>query len=86
MAILRTHGFPTFSLAGYLLVQAAGITCWASCWAALFTLVFTISMRLTVSSFTIVPRLDAGTLLPGLGWICLMMLAGSLLPAWWLRP
>jgi ABC-type lipoprotein release transport system permease subunit len=84
MAILRTNGFPASSLAGYLLVQAAGITLFGILLGGLFTLVFTISIHLTISSYTIVPRVDAGTLLPGLCWIGLMMLAGSLLPAWWL--
>lgn len=84
MAILRTTGFPTLSLIGYLLVQAGGITILGILLGGLFTVVLTTSIRLTVSSFTIVPRLDAGTLLPGLGWVGLIMLAGSLLPAWWL--
>jgi putative ABC transport system permease protein len=84
MAILRTTGFPTTSLAGYLLVQAGGITLLGFLLGGLFTVIFTTSIRLTVSSFTIVPRLDAGTLFSGLGWIGLIMLAGSLLPAWWL--
>jgi putative ABC transport system permease protein len=83
MAILRTIGFPTPSLVGYLFVQAGGITLLGSLLGGLFTVVLTTSIRLTVSSFTIVPRLEAGTLLPGLGWIGLIMLAGSLLPAWW---
>ena len=84
MAILRTTGFPTRSMVGYLLVQAAGITLLGILLGGLFTVVLTTSIRLTVSSFTIVPRLDAGTLLSGLGWVGLIMLAGSLLPAWWL--
>ncbi len=84
MAILRTCGFPTQSLVGYLFVQAVGITLLGIVLGGLFTLVFAISIRLTVSSFTIVPSVAAGILLPGLGWIGLIMLAGSLLPAWWL--
>ena len=84
MAILRTTGFPTAALVGYLLVQAGGITLFGILLGGLFTVVFTTSVRLTVSSFTVVPRLEAGSLLPGLGWIGLIMLAGSLLPAWWL--
>lgn len=84
MAILRTVGFSTPSLVGYLLVQAGGITLLGILLGGLFTMVFTTSVGLTVSSFTIVPRLDASTLLPGLGWVGLIMLAGSLLPAWWL--
>ena len=84
MAILRTNGFPTAALAGYLLVQAAGITFLGVLLGSLFTLVFSLSVRLTLSTFTILPRVDAATLLPGLGWITLMMLAGSVLPAWWL--
>jgi putative ABC transport system permease protein len=84
MAILRTIGFPTSSTIGYLLVQAVGVTLLGVLLGGLFTLVLTTSIHLTVSSFTIVPRLDAVTLFPSLGWVALIMLAGSLLPAWWL--
>ena len=84
MAILRTTGFPTSSIVGYLLVQAGGITLLGILLGSLFTVIIALSVRLTVSSLTIVPRLDAGTLLPGLGWVGLIMLAGILLPAWWL--
>jgi hypothetical protein len=41
-------------------------------------------VRLTVSGFTIVPRLEVPVLLPSLVWIALLMVAGSLLPVWWL--
>ena len=84
LAILRTCGFPMQSLVGYLFVQAGGITLLGLLLGGLFTLAFNISIRLTISSFTIVPRMEPGILLPGLGWIGLIMLAGSLLPAWWL--
>ncbi len=84
LAILRTTGFPIPSLVGYLLIQSGSITILGILLGGLFTVVITTSLRLTVSSFTIVPRLEAGTLLAGLGWVGLIMLAGSLLPAWWL--
>jgi putative ABC transport system permease protein len=84
MAILRTTGFPTFSVVGYLLAQAGGITLLGVLAGGLFTLVFITSVKLAVPSFTIVPRLQAQTALSSLGWIGLLMLAGSLLPAWWL--
>jgi ABC-type lipoprotein release transport system permease subunit len=84
MAILRTIGFSTVSLAGYLLAQAGGIILLGILIGSFFTVVFILSVRLTVTVFTIVPRLDAPALLPSLGWIGLMMLAGCLLPAWWL--
>jgi ABC-type antimicrobial peptide transport system permease subunit len=84
MAILRTTGFPTPSLIAYLFVQAGGITLLGILLGGFFTVAFFTSIHLTVSSFTIVPRLDAGILLPGFGWVGLIMLAGSLLPAWWL--
>jgi putative ABC transport system permease protein len=84
MAILRTTGFPAFSLAGYLLAQAGGITVLGVSLGGLFALAFLVAVRLTVSGFTIVPRLDPPVLLSSLGWIALTMLAGSLLPAWWL--
>jgi ABC-type antimicrobial peptide transport system permease subunit len=50
----------------------------------LFTLVFTTGVTLTIPSFTIVPRMEPQTALSSLGWIGLVMLAGSLLPVWWL--
>jgi len=84
MAILRTTGFPNLSLVGYLLAQAGGITLLGVFLGGMFTLIFIMAVRLTVSGFTIIPRLTPPILLPSLGWIVLMMLAGSLLPAWWL--
>jgi putative ABC transport system permease protein len=84
MAILRTAGFPTFTMVGYLLAQVSGITLLGILLSALFTLFFTTGVKLFIPSFTIVPRLDSFEVLPGLGWIILMMLAGSLVPAWWL--
>ncbi len=84
MAILRTTGFPTFSMVGYLLAQVAGITLLGILLSILFALLFTTGVKLFIPSFTIVPRLDSLEVLPGLGWIVLMMLAGSLAPAWWL--
>ncbi len=84
MAILRTTGFSILSLMGYLLAQAGGITLLGILLGSLFALIFTMAVRLTVAGFTIVPRLESPTLFPTLGWIGLMMLIGSLLPAWWL--
>ncbi len=84
MAILRTTGFPTLSLVGYLLAQAGGITLLGILLGGLFTLVFITGVKLAVPSFTIVPRLEPQTALSSLGWIGLMTLAGSLLPVWWL--
>jgi putative ABC transport system permease protein len=82
MAILRTIGFPTSTIVGYLFVQAAGVTLLGILLGGLFMLVLATSIPLTVSSFTIVPRLEAVTLLPSLGWVALIILAGSFLPAW----
>jgi putative ABC transport system permease protein len=84
MAILRTTGFPSLSVVGYLLAQAGGITLLGLSLGGLFALAFLVMVRLSVSGFTIVPRLDPAVLLPSLGWVALLMLAGSLLPAWWL--
>jgi ABC-type lipoprotein release transport system permease subunit len=84
MAILRTTGFPTFSLVGYLMTQAVGISLLGVLLGGLFALVFLVTVHLTVSGFTIVPSLSASLLLPSLGWIVLLMLAGSYLPTWWL--
>lgn len=84
LAILRTIGFSNRSLAAYLLVQAGGIALPGILLGGSFTLLVAAGVRLTVSSFTIVPRLDAVTLLGSLAWVGLLVLAGSLLPAWWL--
>jgi putative ABC transport system permease protein len=84
MAILRTTGFPTLSMVGYLLAQVAGITLLGILLGLIFMLLFTTAVKLLIPSFTIVPRLEALKVFPGLGWIALMMLAGSLLPALWL--
>jgi ABC-type antimicrobial peptide transport system permease subunit len=84
LAILRTTGFPAVSLGGYLLIQAAGITLTGILLGGLLTLCITFGVHLTVSSLTITPRVDVGTLLPSVGWAGLLMLGGSLLPAWWL--
>ena len=84
MAILRTTGFPTFSLVGYLLAQAGGITLLGVFLGGLFTVGFIISVKFAFPSFTIVPRLELQTAFSSLEWISLLTLAGSLLPAWWL--
>ena len=82
MAILRTTGFPILSLMGYLLAQALGITVVGVLLGSLFTLIFITGVKVAVPSFTIVPRLEPQTTLSSLVWIGIMMLAGSLLPAW----
>ena len=84
MAILRTTGFPTFTLAGYLLAQAAGVTLLGLLLGGGLTWMLTSGVKVAVHGFTLNPRLDAGSSLASLGWIGLLMLAGSLLPAWWL--
>ena len=84
MAILRTTGFPTFALAGYLLVQATGVTLPGLLLGGGLTWMLTSGLQVAVPGFTLNPRLDAGSALTSLGWIGLMILAGSLLPAWWL--
>jgi putative ABC transport system permease protein len=83
MAILRTTGFPTLSMAGYLLAQMGGITFLGTLIGILSTIFFILAVKLFIPSFTIVPRLDSIKVLTGLGWIGLMMLASSLFPAWW---
>jgi ABC-type antimicrobial peptide transport system permease subunit len=84
MAILRTTGYSTFSLMGYLLAQTGGITMMGIFLGGLFTLIFITSVKLAIPSFTIVPRLESQSALSSLGWIVLMTLTGSLLPTWWL--
>jgi putative ABC transport system permease protein len=84
LAILRTTGFSNSALVGYLFIQAGGITLVGILLGCMITLIITLGTRLTVSSFTIVPSVDVRTFLSGLGWIGLLTMAGSLLPAWWL--
>jgi putative ABC transport system permease protein len=84
MAVLRTTGFSALSLAGYLLFQASTITLGGIFLGYLGALALTSFVRIAASGFTILPRLDASSLLVSLGWIVLVMFAGTLLPAWWL--
>ena len=84
LAILRTIGFPTFSLAGYLMAQAGSLTLAGIIMSGLATLIFISSVKLAVSGFTISPRLDLPAVLSSLGWVGIIVLIGSLLPAWWL--
>lgn len=84
MAILRTTGFPSLSLVGYLLTQALIITLSGILSGSVFTLLFVTGVKLSVPSFTIVPRLEAQTAIYCLGWTILLILAGCLVPVWWL--
>jgi putative ABC transport system permease protein len=84
LAILRTTGFPTQSLVGYLLAQAGGVTLAGLLLGGGLTWVLTSGVKVAVHGFTLNPHLDAGSLLVSLGWLVVLMLAGSLLPAWWL--
>ena len=84
IAILRTVAFSTPSIVGYLMIQAAGVTLLGILLGGFFMIILVTSTRLTVSSLTIVPRLSAVTLLANLGTVGFIVLAGSLIPAWWL--
>jgi putative ABC transport system permease protein len=84
MAILRTIGFPIQSLVGYLLVQTMGVTLLGLLLGGGLTWMLTSGVGMAVQGFTLNPRLDTVSVLISLGWISLVMLAGSLLPAWWL--
>jgi ABC-type lipoprotein release transport system permease subunit len=84
LAILRTLGFPTASLVGYLLAQAGGVTLMGVLMSGFAVLFFTSGMKLVVSGFTVNPRLDLSAVVSSLGWLGIIVLAGSLLPAWWL--
>jgi putative ABC transport system permease protein len=82
MAILRTCGFSTQSLVGYLFVQAGVITLLGLLLGVTFTIAINLGIHLTVSSFTIVPRVEPAILFPALGGFALIFLAGSVIPAW----
>lgn len=82
MAILRTTGFPAFTLSGFLLSQVVIITLLGILMGGLMTLIFTTGVKLAVPSFTIVPRMELQTIYTSLGWIVFLVFAGSLLPAW----
>jgi putative ABC transport system permease protein len=84
LAILRTVGFPPFSLAGYLFAQVGGITLAGLLLSALATQGIIAGEKLTVAGFSIAPRLEAATVVSSLGWAVFIMLAGSLLPALWI--
>lgn len=81
---LRTTGFPTLALAGYLLAQAAGVTLLGLLLGRWLTWMLASGVQVAVPGFTLNPQLDVGSALSSLGWIGLMMLAGNLLPVWWL--
>jgi putative ABC transport system permease protein len=84
MAILRTNGFPIFSLVTYLMAQATGVTLLGLVFGAGLTLLLTSGVQVAVHGFTLNPRLDTASTLSSLGWIGLILFAGCLLPAWWL--
>jgi putative ABC transport system permease protein len=84
IAILRTTGFSALSICTYLLIQAVCITLGGILLGSLGALALASLVHLAAMGFTIVPHLDAFSLLVSLGWIILVMLAGSILPAWWL--
>ena len=84
IAILRTIGFPASSIFGYLLAQMVCITFLGVLLGILVTWIFTLTIKVFIPSFTVVPRLDFLHMFPGLGWICLIFLAASLIPTWWL--
>jgi ABC-type transport system, involved in lipoprotein release, permease component len=84
LAILRTIGFPPLSLVGYLVAQAAGVTLPGLLLSAGLTWMLTAGAKVAVQGFSLEPRLDTGAVLASLGWIGLILLLGSLLPAWWL--
>jgi putative ABC transport system permease protein len=84
LAILRTIGFPTLSMLAYLLAQATGVTLLGLLLGGGLTWTLTSGVRVAVHGFSLNPRLDAASVFASLGWIIAMLLAGSLLPAWWL--
>jgi ABC-type antimicrobial peptide transport system permease subunit len=85
MAILRTNGFSIFSLVTYLLTQAAGVTLLGIAFGTGFTLLLTSGVQVAVHGFTLNPRLNLASTLSSVGWVGLILLAGCLLPAWWLN-
>jgi putative ABC transport system permease protein len=85
IAILRTNGFPAASLAVYLLIQAVGVTLPGFLLGGGLTWFLTVGVKVAVTNFTITPQLNPSTILTGLGWCLLLMLAGSFIPAVWLN-
>ena len=84
LAILLTVGFPAYSLVGYLLAQAAGVALAGILLSGLVVLLFSSMVKLAVTGFSVSLRLDPPTILASLGWVGLLVLIGSLVPAWWL--
>jgi putative ABC transport system permease protein len=84
LAILRSTGFPILSLIGYLLAQAMGVALPGLLLGGGLTWLLTSGVQVAVHGFTLEPQLNTRMVLACLGWVGLIMLAGSFLPAWWL--
>lgn len=84
LAILRTTGFPILSLISYLFAQAVGVVLPGLLLAGIITWALTSGVQVAVQGFTLEPRLNTAAIITSLGWVSLIMLAGSIIPAWWL--
>lgn len=84
MAVIRTNGFPVLFLVEYLFTQAACITTFGFIFGIIFTATFTLLVKIALPSFTLVPYLERGAAVSIILAACLIMVAGSVLPAWWL--
>ncbi len=84
MAILRTNGFSSLALTGYLMMQSAGITLSGILLGGLITITITTGVHIVAFGFTITPILDTSTILTSLAWITVVAFAGTLIPSWWL--
>ena len=84
MAILRTTGFSSLTLTGYLMVQSAAVTLFGILLGGLITITITGAVHVVAFGFTINPVLDTSTILTSLAWISGVALAGTFIPSWWL--
>jgi putative ABC transport system permease protein len=84
MAVIRTNGFPVMVLVEYLFTQSACITFTGFIFGIIFTATFTLLVKIALPSFTLVPHLEKGAAISIILAACLIMAAGSVLPAWWL--
>jgi len=84
ISVLRTNGFTLLTMVEYLLTQSACITALGLVFGFILTFVFTMLVKITLPSFTLVPHLEPDAVVSIIIAACLIMFAGSILPAWWL--
>ena len=84
MAILRCVGFGDIALVGSLFVQAATVTFFGVSLGVLGIFLLASTVQSDILGISIQPEYDSLSVLISLVWVVLIILGGTLLPAWWL--